>query len=891
VSTLLRVFAWFVISSQLASAQWMAPTLEISGQPGQPFVCMVRYYDQTAAKTTTITRGEIPRSQPAVAILPLDAGPLAAGHAGMRVAVAASGYDLTQVTLLDGDDELATSERNTPGMIILSTEKVPADAGFPDLSPFPNATDHKFLSRFLTAVERGDAHLMVSDLPLANIDGPVFQAYLLALREAFGPLQLPAADRLAGEWLTWDGNLEARVYAGRLRFDHGECTVRMMTIDGKLVDFEPSAPELPADWLQQLPTREPYEAQGQALLHGLLAGQAMGSQLLFSRKYQPELTIEKVATLSNELREKYGTAITSSRVIAHQLEDIVLAVQADESEAAVAPDKRLAIDYLLTLDSGKQCIGRVSFIIPTGRDLVSRAHLQSVFVTESLPSAYPQKARLLKELLGQLMVSSPDDAAVTWHAQWDTTVGSLQTTQQLARFLEQLLGRAGKPAKAPQLELWSFTEGAKQTTSGPLAMQDGSQLQVTAHWLENRLYGMTFVGPNVAMSTLDILPPWADSAEANTSGPSASNPDPSTANSPAAHATRFWKALLSGDAPSAHALLGPVFRKSVSVQDLEAMVAVDPLPPAGNGEQPVPAGLQELALDSVRLQARDGRSSAIAIGVYHLASFADDSYLPVYCEYAYGLNAANQPTFELQAFSAENDATYPVIDHSQATRFADWFMERRIDTLIERLPAHARATADPRLLTLFMESVLETLGESPQLSPQVTAIRRIEQGQSRLDVSGRLRGGLAEIPFSATFERELLLEFDFEHPAMYAFAARMQDFSPIDERLERFIHSWHDSSKLLDSPQRLAGLLGENLRTQPALDRLGQLQHEYQLTSGDLQGMSIQRHAASPNSNEIAVDVRVRFEQGEELFRITFAINAITAWITGIEIIEKVEAR
>lgn len=837
------------LMARAAAAQLIAPEVVVNGEPGSEFIYSVRYYEDGKPQSTTVSRGKIPAADEAEVRLPLEGD-----CDGIRMSIAVAGFSGWKASLKDGIEDGTTATQNSPGVMALEIGAVPERDPLPDLNAYPDAAGQATIGQFMRSLANADSRALVSDLPLANIDWPVLDAYFTRLHQELGRIQYPAGDQVFGDWLTWEGSLGAQVYSGMVRFERGNSHFRLMTIDGKLVDVEPSAPLMPADWLVKPPDCELYIGLSNSLLRSLFAGDAAGSQLLFSRRYDDEVTVEKVAEWCNQLRESYGTEVTRGRF-----------ANVDFTDGSNG-SKHLNVRTLLKLNSGKQCLGTVRFAIDASKDTVSRAHLQSFHVAETFPSAEPAKAELLMRLLRELHSSTEPNVAAAWYAAFSEEVQRLQSLEELTAFLAALNEGGVQPMGGFSLDLWNHSGGEVSTTSGSLLCSMGQEVRFKVHWLGDRVYGVSVNSMCLAQSTLGLRQP-VDGMQLD--------------EQPEVRAAGFWRALLAADAAKAHQYLGPLFAQRVSLEQLQQMVASDE-----GVDAPAPS-VTNITLDSLRLVEDDDRTAPIAIGVHQVAEFSDGSYLPLYSEFArVGDNA-----WELRKFSSDVVADFPVDGSTQLTAFAQPFLEQAPDKLLQLFAPAVRERSDPRLTAAFMKSTAALLGEPMKLSKQAGFTRQIADGMQVLVLEGYLSGPERYVPFSAVFEQERLLRFKFEHPSIAGFAVNMEETAPVDEFLVDFLRRWHDPSRLGEDGQRLVADLSEDLQTPAALAKLGELQREFQLDYGPwLDAKIIDRRSSPGHPADIEVDVALAFERGEKLLQLTLVANALQLRVAEIEVLEQKKA-
>ncbi len=90
-----------------------------------------------------------------------------------------------------------------------------------------------------------------------------------------------------------------------VRFEKGTATSKLVTLDGKLIQFDVTSPAL-ANWFV-VPTRtEQYEALGKKFLEQWLSGNHDVAWALFHPNLQEAISQERLAAMANVVTEKFG---------------------------------------------------------------------------------------------------------------------------------------------------------------------------------------------------------------------------------------------------------------------------------------------------------------------------------------------------------------------------------------------------------------------------------------------------------------------------------------------------------------------------------------------------------------------------------------------------------
>lgn len=818
-----------------------APTLKLSGPAGQTVVFSVRYFDGAEAINTVETRVDLPADG-----TPLEPQALEFGHTGIRIQIAVATAQPFAAQLFAGDEKLGESQSNAMGVLELQHGSVPEGDEMPPPRALPNQSEQQLIRSFLAAIPTANTRPLVSTLPLANIDWQNLDAYCAALTRELGqPLEQDPGGPLEG-WITWEGSLDARVLGGQVAFEHGHCKFTLMAIDGKLVDVEPSSAEMPADWLRQAPASiEEYVQRSNALAEALLGGDVVGAQLLFSSRYHEEVTVKELSTLSVELRE----------LVDEELPAIEFKRSEFQAASADSNDKQLSIDSVLQCGNGERWISRVDFIIPSGPDLIARAHLASIHFRQAWQSASPAPAADLTELLNQIGSEDPHRVATRWSDRLHPDLKPFLELSRLTGWLEEAAERLGALAEPADFDRWLASSGPHSTAVGPVRFAKQDELSVRTHWNDDKLLGITLLGDHYAASTLDLVPRLATARQ---------------------HGIHFWKQLLGGDVSGAHQRLAPSFREQLPLDRLRELLAasgLDSLPPIMNIE-----------VDAVRVTDRDSRPLPVMFTIYYVAHLQDDEYLTLSCEFA--PRDGTRDSFDLLNFSTDVQATFPIAAPAEVAAFLDAFLKGDVEAVSRLTSATNRALIDPAILEAFLAELRHAVGNAPASIPLRT-LRKYTDGRQLLQFNGVVPGSAeGSVVVDATMERGVLKRFRLEHPALDSFVDRVQDFDRLDARANEFLQAWlTDAHFAADPSERLEKFFVADRRTPAAMRRLGELHRELNVTLGALDAVDEVQHRALPDFNWIEIEWRLQFENGTRHVRLTYQLDAFHGLIDAVELL------
>ena len=219
------------------------PRVKLAGEEGQLTYLLIRYFDSTDPNTptdTTYLRSAIDSQKE-----PIE---LEFGHAGIRLLLFAPGERPVTATLFDGESVIEQTSASEGQFAEIRYGAVPAKDEFA-LPRFELNADEQALAReFLDGLEANTLSELIANNPNANIEPVTVRAYVDALKQHLGNC-LPANRELDG-WMSWQGQLGARVIAGRLLMDNGHCDVQLIVIESQLYDLIVAAPKMRSDWFQ-----------------------------------------------------------------------------------------------------------------------------------------------------------------------------------------------------------------------------------------------------------------------------------------------------------------------------------------------------------------------------------------------------------------------------------------------------------------------------------------------------------------------------------------------------------------------------------------------------------------------------------------------------------------
>ncbi len=804
------------------------PQLVIEGPADQTVIVVVRYFDGARVAKTVVSRVDLraePRPQP-----------LEFGHAGIRLLVAVPTKEAVTVRLLDGQTQRASTSSNQLGWLELTDGSVLPSDDFEMPRALLDESERTWVKRFLAALAIAQTHPLVSDLSAANIEWQTLDAYCEALTRELGN---PSIDEQLDGWLTWEGNLGARVLAGQVSFERGTCRFELMRIGGKLVDINAQPSALDEDWFRGPSSEAKYIAQSRQLAENLFAGRVPEARALFSSRYHQEITMDVLASLRDQLHEQFGQELSGIELGRTELGDYD-----PESES-----RTLSVIHALTLKgSDKRCISRVNFEFPCGPNTVSRGHLASITFRESWQSAHPTLAEMIHNLLRSLSSEEvlAGDTRV-WDAVLHPSVLAEIPAGQLTEFSKNLHSLVGGLDLEPDWDQWTSKQVRGNIQAEGPATLGGQISQLQVDFSEGKLVGLTVMGDRYAASTLDLVSDSGGAAEVG---------------------RKFWTRLLAGELPAAHALLAPVFQEQLPLEEFRSLVAESDL-------KDMPK-VRRVRIERVRLADRPQRALPAMLATYYLAEFEAGGFQPLRCEFR-----KSEKGPELLNFSTDFESRMPSGDWTRANALVNAFRSGQPEEVIALIAEKDQSEIDAVLLGYFMRHLHEVLGPPNQPASssviyQYTTGARVERIRTIVD------GPQTSIPLSAVFQYGSLKSFEFTSAKLAYFVDQIDDMSSIETAGLRFLESWLTG----DDVAGTAPLVVRSLRTDPVGNRLVELRSGLGKRLGDYQSGRLVTHQVSDTDNAIVLTFEAHFAQGDAPIGLTFEVDAFSALISSIELLE-----
>ncbi len=816
-----------IVRSQ--DAVFTEPSLKFTGPPQQTLLVAVRYYDHDQLVKTVTSRIEIGQATQ----------PLEPGHDGLRAFVVVATQQLVTVSVVAGANEVSVGRSESPQIIELAAGDVPPRDDFIPPRAFLDATETEFARRFLDCVQAASTADIVSPLPIANIQWQTLDAYCEVLNDELG--QLAQRERELDGWLSWDGNLGVRVISGIADFEQGRCRFTLMALQQELVDVLVESHDMPSDWFDGPSSLEIYIQQSEQLLRTLLSGDPASAHELFSARFREQISTEELTKLSHELQDQFGHEVASIRFIDSSLSALDFQTRT----------KRLSTRLLVALASGKSGLATVHFIFPCGANIIGRGELASVHMRETWVSAYPQQLPLAKQailpLLALISAQQPEQAASALLpvAHFHRGLQENLSPQRLAELVSEIRQHKLELGTEVDWEQWTFQSlGANVSASGRVVTNKGP-IDIQADFCEDQLLGLTFLGDTLAASTHDALQGVDATVEV---------------------ADKFWRAVCANDFVSAHALLSENLQVTLPLEDFEAIV----LPSGLGGSVP----LTSIELDSIRVSRRLDRKSTIAFDSYAIAQLADGSYVPLQCELGKSVDK-----FAVQSFSSSFAATFPADDFAKGKEVLAALFSGDPQNVIALAHPSEHEQFAPEILRAFQANLQKRIS-TQQFSDQAASFHIYANGNRSERVKAMLASPSGDVAVEAVFEFGYLKAFYFGSPELEDFASELKSIESLEVLNNQFIEGWlkHDGVSSMTDDMVI------ELRDDRTAAQLKLKRDRLYAEQGVFLQSQLLRWTVTDIPGEVELFNRLEFAQGSVTVSITFRLDAIRGWISGLQV-------
>ncbi len=801
------------------------PRLRISGPEGQFVVVTARYFNAGQVVRTVTSRLQInPQTEPML---------LDFGYSGVLLTITVPTKRPVTLELLDGDHVVAAKTTEAIGAVDLKHGLAEVDPAWERQRVLLNDDEQAFARSFLDGLSSGHLRNLVSDLPMANIDWPMLEAYCQAVSSTLGPISQNAMD-LDG-WLSWQGSLGARVLAGTVHFANGTCDFTLMVIEHRLVDVLVNSKEMPDAWFPGPSSETIYIARSDQLANFLFRGAAAQARDLFSRRYYEDVTLESLQELSGKLRQRYGTEVVASEYKKSELEDY----------DPVTRSRTLKIYHAVALETGKRCINETNIVFPCGPNIISRGHLASINIREAWQSAAPELAESALTLLNAMSGTFEANAV------FDLFHPDMLAQLDRRSFAERLQGVSnsfGSLNAAPDWDQWQAEQSRGFVTAkGPLEFENEIAI-AQLNFADGKLLGVTLLGEDHAVSTLDLV-----------TGPKAIS----------RIGQAFWENLLAGETESAHKLLAPEFQTQFPLERfLEFVDASD----IGDLQ-----GFKEIRAEGVRFADRLDRSLPVMLTAYYIVELDGGQHQPLRCEFR-GLEASTGWEYELLNFNTEFAAAFPVTDYRQAKRLVQAIQSADGSQLLSLLAEVDRPAAELVIMNGFLGKLRSTFGPLHQPA-RFKNLHQYSPGERVEMVTCTLSAETLDIPLSAVFQYDALKSFSLHAPPMTYFLDAIEDDGVFRRSIEQFVELW--SGKQIGAAMQK---MVDDLQTEEVGERLRRILDKLEREHGPYQGMSIVRLTRSQTFNSVRGELQLRFERGLAAIILDLQVDAFAARIASIEL-------
>ncbi len=852
-------FAWAQPPVEL-----LAPTLQIDGPTGQTLFVTTRYYDDGSPSKTLSQRFVIGES--------MSLG-LESGHNAVRVYLAIPTEKHVAATLKDGETVIRRLETTKVGVYQLACGKTSENEAYQPPRTFLDSSEREFALRFLSAVEKSSTREIVSTLPLANIEWQTLNAYCRSLNLELGnqaqatTSSAEPVKQLDG-WLGWEGSLGARVLSGPAQFELGEVRFTLMIIDNKLVDLSVASREMTDDWFDgfdgdgaaQASDSElaKYIELSELLARRIIGGEPLAAHELFSARFRHDISVDSIRELSKNLQHAFGSEISKIEFLGTQLGIY-------DAESGSKPyHVLLAIDFA----NGKQAIASSQYIMPCRYSAIGRAELAAVDIHQSLPSFAAPELELAKNAINILCEPETNEVrAQEFVALLHPDMLPLFQSAELP-LLASRIQRFGTLTHTPDWRHWKYqTNGSNLSAVGPLNFSTGL-MEAQVDFCEGKLIGVTMIGSQLAVSTLDLL---------------------HSAESAASQGKLFWEKLLQPNLPSAHEMLAAVFREKLPFEEFQSAIVDSNL-----GQ---PRELSQIELDTIRFSNRLERARAVGLTAIYLAHFKDGTFQPLQCEFSQASG-----NWELLFFTDNFQTTIPIPGSTHTEKILNRFLSDDPQSIIDITPIEGRDKIVEPILAAFLTTLRSSLSGKPASSElvagapattetlevrfphQVVNARQIHtygEGSRIESLAAEIETFDGRIPFKATLRFGQLQSFTFVSPPLTHFVGNIHSIECFESMGLEFIQQWMKPS---ETQLALTGMASP-YQTTAALQQLSAQRDELVQQHGRFLLAALSQWQASDSKNEMTTVFEIEFEDQFVRAEIIFAVSAVDAKISSLKIL------
>jgi len=642
-----------VFSEPSAAAQEKPPyTLILEGKELQNCIVSVRYFRNRQLTKTVVSRVTLVGGQAEESV--------ESQHEGIEIYLQSASTPLTARLVAQGKS-LDQGNTDKSGIAKLSFGKI-GRAPFQPIAIELTRRESSLVNALAKAMaDESSVSSLVSDATSAVIDGPCLNVLLRELKSLIGA-PVDASNASEG-WLAYGKPESGRNLAGAIQCSGGVCGFRISLEKNKIVNVVPNCAALPDNYFREPIELQVYVRQAKLLTQSLFAGDAKRAHGLYSPKFQSQVSPEQLAQLSQVVQQRYGKSLESVELKRSELLDYNFEQRS----------QLLNIDLLLETDTGARCISRTAFSIPTGRNLVGKAHLGAINVFQVFQSSHPQDAQVTEKLLREISQGMQAQDYLELYPSELADIAKKEETQSLlSRLAENLAG------VEPEIDFDQWTVSATEvltSASGPVQFEGNDYFLEVQFNGQHQLLGFSFYGPSMSESTLGLFafdPKVQETSE------------------------QFWTLLLKEDADAAYAMLHPEFQKQFSLEELKTQL---------NSPQNESSPLTGVTTGHLRLSNNPLRPLPLMVSSFLTASYEQGNPLESTCELAMQLpeNAASGMIYD---FSNEFEADFPVATIPTQDPAKDG-LQALANAFINNSSTDLLALVDPNLQTSIDRFALE----------------------------------------------------------------------------------------------------------------------------------------------------------------------------------------
>jgi hypothetical protein len=679
---------------------------------------------------------------------------------------------------------------------------------------------------------------LVSESDATEVDGPCLGVLLRELKSLIGiPEDLKSVSQ---GWLAYGNPDSGRHLAGRIQGAQGVCGFRISLEKNKIVNLVPNCPSLPDNYFQEPIDVRSYVRQARLLTQSLFAGDAKRAHELYSAKFRSQVSEEQLEQLSEIVHQRFGKKIQSIEFKRSQLQAYNFQQQTN----------LLNVDLQLETDTGARCISRTAFSIPSGRNLVGKAHLGAINVFQVFPSSHPQLAETTEGLLSQLAQGMQAKDVV---ALYPSELSEIANTKEIQLLLDRIAANLEGTHRQVDFDLWTVSATEQVVTaSGPVQFDSNDYFVEVQYTNASQLLGFSLYGPSLSESTFgmfDFEPKVQQAAE------------------------QFWTLLLKEDAEAAYAMLHPEFQKQFPLEELKAQL---------ESPQAESAPFKGIVTEHLRLSTSPMRPIPLMVTSYLSATFEEGAPLELTCELGMQLSGT-ESSGVIYDFSNEFEEDFPVAkiplvqpDKEGLHALTAAFVANNSAELLALINPESRASIDGFALEAYMKQLKEICGD---ITAHPSAARTVEYTASgkRYRCNTMLVCASGDsLPLEAWFYQGCLERFSIQDSRLVEFVAHLEDKSEVEKRVLAFVNNWMNAS-----PDMYAYLL-PSINTPAMQQSLDSLRSMCQAEHGPFEKAEISVRHPYEGGAALQFGVTLTGKKGTKEVAISVEVGAFGGLISGI---------